>query len=162
MWTALPAALTTHLLQPKQALPKPRPRRHRQAVPAPCCACTTANWCHRFATPPHAASSARCWPAEAKSVFAISTRVCRRGIGRSALLQILAIARLLLRFAPSSPSRSASCTPSREIVNTLLLTLPDGGKKTIAAVLVRPQAHIARAAVTTAAQAGCLLYLQLR
>src|SRR5574344_2862358 len=119
MWTALPAALTTHLLQPKQALPKPRPRRHRQAVPAPCCACTTANWCHRFATPPHAASSARCWPAEAKSVFAISTRVCRRGIGRSALLQILAIARLLLRFAPSSPSRSASCTPSREIVNTL-------------------------------------------
>jgi hypothetical protein len=54
-----------------------------------------------------------------KSVFTISTRVCRRGIGRSALLQILAIARLLLRFAPSSPSRSASCAPSRKIVNTL-------------------------------------------
>ncbi len=54
-----------------------------------------------------------------KSVFTISTRVCRRGIGRSPLLQILAIARLLLRFAPSSPSRSASCAPSREIVNTL-------------------------------------------
>ena len=53
-------------------------------------------------------------------MFTISTRVCRRGIVRSALLQILAIARLLLRFAPSSPSRSASCTPSREIVNTLL------------------------------------------
>lgn len=51
-------------------------------------------------------------------MFTISTRVCGRGLGRSALLQILAIAKLLLRFAPSSPSRSASHTPSRKIANT--------------------------------------------
>ena len=53
-------------------------------------------------------------PLGAPSVFTISTRVCGRGIGRSALLQILAIARLLLRFAPGSPSRSASCTFARD------------------------------------------------
>ena len=89
--------------------------------------CATGCRCTSGATTRSCASS--CKPsaaapaAPAKSVFTISTRVCRRGIGRSALLQILAIARLLLRFAPSSPSRSASCTPSREIVNTLLVLL---------------------------------------
>ena len=48
-----------------------------------------------------------------KNVFTISSWVYGRGFGRSASLQILAIAKLLLWFAPCSPSRSASRTPSR-------------------------------------------------
>ena len=55
-----------------------------------------------------------------KNVFTISSWVCGRGFGRSASLQILAIAKLLLWFAPRNPSRSASPTPSFEIMNTFL------------------------------------------
>ncbi|MEN9320987.1 MAG: hypothetical protein RL039_800, partial [Pseudomonadota bacterium] len=40
-----------------------------------------------------------------QNVFTISSWVCGRGFGRSASLQILAIAKLLLWFAPRNPSR---------------------------------------------------------
>ena len=53
-----------------------------------------------------------------KNVFTISSWVCGRGLGRSASLQILAIAKLLLWFAPRNPSRTASPTPSFETMNT--------------------------------------------
>ncbi|HRL97373.1 MAG TPA: hypothetical protein PLM12_09385, partial [Comamonas denitrificans] len=53
-------------------------------------------------------------------MFTISSWVCGRGFGRSASLQILAIAKLLLWFAPRNPSRIASPTPSFEIMNTFL------------------------------------------
>ena len=55
-----------------------------------------------------------------KNVFTISSWVCGRGLGRSASLQILAIAKLLLWFVPRNPSRTASPTPSFEIMNTFL------------------------------------------
>ena len=53
-----------------------------------------------------------------QNVFTISSWVCGRGFGRSASLQILAIAKLLLWFAPRNPSRTASPTPSFETMNT--------------------------------------------
>ena len=53
-----------------------------------------------------------------RTCFTISSWVCERGFGRSASLQILAIAKLLLWFAPRNPSRTASPTPSFEIMNT--------------------------------------------
>ena len=53
-------------------------------------------------------------------MFTISSWVCGRGFGRSASLQILAIAKLLLWFAPRNPSRTASPTPSFETMNTFL------------------------------------------
>ena len=53
-----------------------------------------------------------------KNVFTISSWVCGRGFGRSASLQILAIAKLLLWFAPRNPSPTASPTPSFETMNT--------------------------------------------
>ena len=54
-------------------------------------------------------------------MFTISSWVCGRGFGRSASLQILAIAKLLLLFAPRNPSPTASPTPSFEIMNTFLV-----------------------------------------
>ena len=60
-------------------------------------------------------------------MFTISSWVCGRGFGRSASLQILAIAKLLLWFAPRNPSRTASPTPSFEIMNTFLVPALEGG-----------------------------------
>jgi hypothetical protein len=60
-------------------------------------------------------------------VFTISSWVCGRGFGRAASLQILAIAKLLLWFAPRNPSPTASPTPSFEIMNTFLGPALEGG-----------------------------------
>ena len=77
-----------------------------------------------------------------KNVFTISSWVCGRDFGRSASLQILAIAKLLLWFAPRNPSRTASPTPSFEIMNTFL------GKKGLENVFAISREHVLSADVS--------------
>ncbi|MBP6579313.1 MAG: hypothetical protein KA209_05630, partial [Acidovorax sp.] len=75
-------------------------------------------------------------------MFTISSWVCGRGFGRSASLQILAIAKLLLWFAPRNPSPTASPTPSFEIMNTFL------GKKGLENVFAISREHVLSADVS--------------